>query len=404
MNVARWSLPLAAALLSLAPLCAGKESKKPEEKPKEQPIAWTQKMVPGPAVLLRIKREEGKILIYDGTLNRTQDSVNSYIDSSAFYLTFLCAARREEKVNGRPAVLDLVCIRRTYTNRDREEKLENGKTVKRPMQLTEDQISIGENYEKVGSLNCLKIDSQNCAAFMTQQLAQLKDGRSLRGSVLSEENDKIVFQTSTDLFNLKRDEIASMTYVPQPHVILDESPHYLFPPLPSQKKSPGETWRFRIPVVIPVQQGNPPRILPTMFQAVVDCRLCEVKQAGNSQTALIEYKVAGVFDSAGEEFAARFTQEFHDAMRIIHRMNGEGLLHLDVEKGRILEKSENFNFFLYGKNNAPQPEAEKPAKGEKQEKKERPTEQKADINSQYHMKLMLPGQRLRNNVVVPNYD
>jgi hypothetical protein len=177
--------------------------------------------------------------------------------------------------------------------------------------------------------------------------------------------------------------------VPQPHVCLDETPNYLFPPLPEKKKSPGETWRFRVPLIIPLPQGIPPRIYPTMFMAVVDCRLCEVRESGNSKFAVIEYRVSGLFDSSLEEFAGTCPEE----LKIIHRISGAGVLHLDVEKGRILEKSETLNVFLYSAGSVKEPG--KPAKVQ---------ESQADITSSYQIKLMLPGMKLKNNVVVPSYD
>jgi hypothetical protein len=67
---------------------------------------------------------------------------------------------------------------------------------------------------------------------------------------------------------------------------------------------------------------------------------------------------------------------------------------VDVEKGRILEKSESFDISLFGSALIPQP-ADKEAKRE---------EKRADIASRYHIKLLLPGTRLRNGRVIPEYD
>jgi len=406
---------LSLALLSLALPCAARETKKDRDdakpskgekdkekkekekendKDKEQPLTWHQKLVPGPAVQLRIKRDTGKILIYDGTFTRTQQGANSYVETAAFYLTVLCADRREEMINGRNRILDLLAIRRTFTDRTREERLENGKVIKRAEPNTEDLISFGPNYEPIGALRCHAFDAQNCPAFRTEQLMELKDGRQLRGRVLSEDDVKVAFLTDTDKVDLPRAEIARISLIPQPHVCLDETPNYLFPPLPEQKKSPGQTWRFRIPLIIPLQQGIPARILPTQFMAIVDCRLCEVRIAGASQTAVIEYQISGRFDSSADEFVARFPVGFKDDNTIVHKIAGTGVLTLDIEKGRILEKSETFHFSFYGSGNVEQGPG-KPMKTQ---------ENKMELSSTYQIKLMLPGMRLKNSVVVPNYD
>src|SRR4051812_11241166 len=90
---------LALALLCVFSLCA-KEAKPPKNKDKdkekekdkeknapaaEAPLVWSERVVPGPAVQIRMKRAEGKFLIYEGSLDRTQDSINSYVEKDQFY-------------------------------------------------------------------------------------------------------------------------------------------------------------------------------------------------------------------------------------------------------------------------------------------------------------------------------
>lgn len=366
-----------------------KERDKPKED-KEPPISWREHMVPGPAVLLRMKREAGKFLVYEGSLTRTQAGANSYTETDSFYLTVLCADKRTETIGNTSRTLDLVAIRRSFIDRARDEKLENGKTIKRALENSEDLITIGPNFETVGALRCNAYDDQNNPAYRTENLISLKDGRQLRGTILTQTADKII----TDTMEIPLSEVEKTTLVPQPHICLDETPNYLFPPFSSQKRAPGDTWRFKVPVIIPLPQGNPPQVLPTMFNAVVTARLCEVKTIGNGQVAIIEYRVNGVFDSADDEFSSRFNAAFHDDNHFVHKISGEGVLHLDLEKGRIIDKVENFAFNLYGKSKVAQG-ADKPPKV---------VENQLEITSQYQIHLMPPGAKMKNGKAIPNYD
>ena len=361
----------------------------------EPAINWRERMVAGPAVLLRLKREPGKFLIYEGSLSRTQAGANSYTETGEFYLTVLCADKREETIGSGVKTLDLLALRRTYTDRSREEKFENGKTVKRAMENTENLIDIGPNYEVVGALRCHAYDDQNSAAFRTETQVLMKDDRQFRGRILSEDSDKIVFLTDSDKLDLKRSEVKSTALVPQPHICLDETPHYLFPPFSSQKKAPGDTWRFKVPIIIPLKQGNPPQVLPTQFYATVTARLCEVRSvANNGQIAIVEYRVNGVFDTAADEFSNRFPAAFHDDNHIVHKISGEGVLHLDLEKSRIIEKTENFTFSLFGKSKVLQGAGKAPKEVENQ----------LDITSHYQIHLLPPGSKMKNGKTIPSYD
>jgi hypothetical protein len=384
------------ALMLVASVVCAKESKKDKDKDKdkEAQIAWQERVVPGAAVTIRLKRAEGKFLIYEGTLERTQNSHNSYVEKNDFYLNVLCAEQREENINGNPRTLDMMAIQRTYTNRERTETLQNGKTINRALENSADLITLGPNYELVGQLRCYGFDAQNCAAFRTEQLLVRKDGLQMHGRVLQENNDAVVFLTAEDKVDVPRKQIASLDTIPQPHVIINETQHYLFPIFSQRKVSPGDTWKFKVPVIIPIEQGTPPRLVATQFTAAMTGRLREVRQKGGGTTAIVDYQVTGLFDSDSDDYRDRFPENFSETAHIIHKMSGQGVVSVDVEKGRILEKSESFDFVLYAKASVVEA-VDKPAKV---------TENRAEITSRFNIRLMMPGEKLKNGKQIPPYE
>jgi len=104
--------------------------------------------------------------------------------------------------------------------------------------------------------------------------------------------------------------------------------------------------------------------------------------------------VRGGFDSAVPEFAGRFPEAFQAAHRLVHKISGDGVVTLDIEKGRILYKSEGFLLTLYASSTVPQA----PGKEAKR------TENQAEIDAQYEIKLLPPGTRLKSDAVIPDYD
>jgi len=357
---------------------------------KDREPVWTERAVPGPAVTIRIKRNVGKSLIYDGTLERSQQSASSYVENSKFLLNILAADQKEILVKDARKRLDLVAIWRTFTERNRTEVLENKKKVERVLENSNDLINLGPNFEMVGALRCYGFDGQNSVAFATQQVITTKDGRQVHGRILSETNDKIVFLSQEEKIDLKRASIDKIDSVPIPHVLLNETPHYFFPIFSQRQVSPGDTWKFRVPVIIPLEQGNPPRLLPTQFTAVMIGRLREVR--GN--TAIVDYQVSGEFDSTSADAATRFPEEFLSNNRIVHRISGSGSVSVDVEKGRLLDKTETFSITLYAMAITPQGAGEDVKKEENQ----------ADIVSKFSMSLVPPGTKLKNGHTIPEYD
>jgi len=350
---------------------------------KEVDVKWEQGVTPGNAVLLRVNRQVGKFLIYEGTLAREQRAVNSFTEDTAFYLNVYTADKRDG--------LDLVTIQRSYTDRKRVEMLESKqKRVMDALPLSNEQVNLGPNFDLVGVLRCYAHSTQNAIAYRTDQLLVLKDGSQLRGQIINETDEKLIFLTDTEKFDIVKANVISVETIEKPHVCIADTPHYLFPIFSARPVAPGDTWRFRVPVVIPIDQGGPQRILPTQFTARLVGRLREVRNG----VATVDYQVSGEFDSAKEEFRNRFPEQFHQDNHQVHTLTGTGVLTLDIEKGRVLSKEETFTFSLLGTTVVPAPAGQEAKKQENH----------VDVTSRFSMKLVQPGARLKTGAVVPDYD
>ena len=158
-----------------------------------------------------------------------------------------------------------------------------------------------------------------------------------------------------------------------------------------------------MPTLIPLEQGLGADVLPTQFDIVFNAKLREVRETTAGKVAVIDYQISGLFDSSLPEFAPRFDENFRNNSRVTHRVSGEGTAMLDVEKGWLLERHENFTFNFYG--NTTQPAADK---FDKQGRKTgvtpaKPVENKAEIISRFDLKLLMPGTRLKGGAAVPPY-
>ena len=358
-----------------------KDKTNPDQTKGDENPAWRDRVTPGVAVTIRLKHPVGKSFVYQGSLERVQESEASYRETDEFFLNVLCTKHDEG--------LDLLALWRTFTDRKRSEKLPNGKTANPILQNTDDLINLGPNFSIVGSLRCFRFDECNRLAYRTQQCLTLIDGSKLYGQVLSEDEEKIVFLTSTDKIEIKREKVKSIKTIPYPHICLNETPHYMFPIFSTRAVAPGETWKFKVPVIIPVEQSNG-QVLPTQFDITYVGRLREVKGG----VAVVDYQIGGGFDSSDPEFADRFPPDFQRANRVIHRVSGDGVCSVDIENGRLLDKSESFRFTLLGKASVAQGEGKDP----------KDIENKADVTSRYDMKLVPPGTRLKSGAIVPEYD
>jgi|GEM_PF-1813857 len=368
---------------------------KDKEKAEAAPT-WKENAVPGAAVTLRVKRNVGKVLVYDGTLERSQNSKNSFHEMNQYYLSVLCA----EQVDG----LDHVVMHRVYNERKRNEVLENGKPRDALLPNTQEMVNLGADFIPVGAFRCYPIDAQNRLAYRSEQQITLTTGQMVRGKAFTEDAENVTLLTNDDKLVLRRAQISEVVTVPNPHIILNDTQHYLFPLLPERAVSPGETWKFKVPVIIPLNLGTPPRVLPTNFDVVMVARLREVKQSSTGPVAFIDYKVNGGFDSMANDFQSRFNAQFHASNQIIHKLTGDGAMALDITTGRILDKTESFNIMLYGSSMVI-PEVDRKDNGKDAKAREpKKDENKAEIFTRLHLRLMMPGERAKTGAVIPAYD
>jgi hypothetical protein len=389
----RWLRYLLSILLVAQLACAAadksKDKSKDKDKDKPKPAEtkgddnpnWRDHVTPGAAVTIRLKHAVGKSFIYHGSLERAQESDASYRETDEFFVNVLCT----DHADG----FDLLALWRTFTDRKRTERLPNGKTAAPVLPNTDDLINLGPNFSIVGSLRCFRYDDCNRLAYRSQQCVTLTDKSKLYGTVLSQDDKKYTFLTSTDKIEIENKDIDNVKVIPYPHICLNETPHYMFPIFSTRAVAPGETWKFKVPVIIPVEQSNG-QVLPSQFDISYTGRLREVKGG----VAVVDYQISGVFDSNDPEYAERFPPNFAAGNRVVHRVSGDGVCSVDIEKGRILDKSESFRFSLLGHATIDP--------GDGKEQKE--LENKADVTSRYDLKLVPPGTKLKSGAIVPEYD
>lgn len=355
------------------------------------------------AVKLRMVRPVNKSMIYEGTLDREQRGKNSYHSVDTFYLNSLCASREEGR--------DLLAMLRTHLKRTRQEKYENSKPLETAPLNSTDLIDLGPNFNTVGTLRCYAYDSQNRLAYKTMQLLTLKDGSQFHGNVARRDDKKLTFISDDEKDNmvvgsmeLPLEKVLRVEPIPLPHVCINEAPHYMFPIFPERAVSTGDTWRFRVPIIIPLELGLQAKIAPTQFDAIFNGKLRDLRETPAGRVATVDYSIDGAFDSSLPEFKSRFTEEFQNGSRITHKFTGTGWATIDVERGWMLERHENFTFNFYGLTQLP-PEQKFDKNGKLvSEKPRKPSESKADITSRFDLKLLMPGTRLRSGAVVPAYE
>lgn len=393
----------AVAFLTLLPNCGGRnrdgsslpdpestmarEGEQVEEWPgaaqerREEPILPAK---PGAGVALRLKRNVGKVQVYEAKFDRKQLGRNRYTETGKFYLTYFTNDRT-------PEGYDRVSIRRTFLDRARKETYENKKTVDRILPMTDTLLDLGPNFEWVAQQRCYAFDAQNRVAYRSEDLIQMRDGTQKRGIIVKRDADSLVLETTNGREMIAQARVARAERIPTPHVLKYDTAHYLFPILSAREVQTGQTWRFRVPVIIPLEQGGQRAVLPTQFQMAMTGRLSEVRNRGGSTIAVVDYNLAGHFDTSKAPYTQRFSKAFRDRNRIIHEFTGKGWIRLNVERGVIVEKQEDIQVKLYGASLVRQPNNKPPKKEETE----------ATITSSFNMRWLPPGTRLRSGAVVP---
>ena len=105
-----------------------KDSGKSKDAPKDEGLVWPERAGQGPAVTLRFAHAPGKALVYEGSLELTQEGANSCAAQDAFYLSVVCAGQKNN--------MDQLAFQRMYSDRKRTEVNELGKRVEKALPNT----------------------------------------------------------------------------------------------------------------------------------------------------------------------------------------------------------------------------------------------------------------------------
>ena len=345
---------------------------------------WPQAQSGGPAVLVSLKRAPGRLLFYEGSMARQQEGKNKLLETATYYLAVAN--------NGAQEGFDRLTFLRTYLDRTGKETLENGKVTDRILPNTSEFVNLGPNCDFVGNQRCYAFDSQNRMAYRADEEVVLKSGQRLVGTITQRDEQGLTILTPDgEQRQVKREEIVRSGAIPRPHVLQYDTPHYFFPIFSKNPVSPGDTWAFRVPAIIPIEQGDARVVLPTQFEIRMVARLREVRGAGETQTGVVDYRYEGAFDSAKEPFTERFPAEFQQSSRVVHGIAGQGCVTVQLAQGRLLEKQEDFTVHLAADSSV----AVSPSVAPKEQ------HQRADISSRLTLRLLPPGTKLRNGEVVP---
>lgn len=364
-----------------APVKGEKEAKPIE---KEEPLVQEAQPVEN-GILLRLKRNPGKVLVYEGSFDRVQKGNNKATESASFYISIFTA----EKDRANPS-LDLVAIRRTYLDRKRIETTEQGKTVDKILPLNEDLIELGPNFKDTQGLRCYGMDGQNNIAQFYEDMVLLEDGAIVRGKIVKKTEHTVVVETNAGQRELASLRIKKIERVFTPHLLMYDTPHYLFPIFSSKPVQAGSAWSYTVQMVIPMNQGGG-GIMPTQFGVKITGKLRAIQGSKDEPIAIVDYTAAGEFDSSKEPYSDRFSEAFRERNRIIHSINANGTVTLDVKQGVILEKLEDMNVHIEASSVVPVA-ANKPPENQ---------HSVADIVSRFKLKWLPPGTKLKSGVAVP---
>ncbi len=360
---------------------------KKTEKVQPEPVKWDQPAGGGDSgsgVVLQIKRNPGRVRVYEGNIQRSQVGNNNYTETGNFYLTFFTVDQTPEGFNR-------MAIRRSFLTRSRKETLENGRKIDRILPNTDVIMNLGPNFDFVAGKRCYAFDPQNRVAYRSESLVIMRDSAYKRGIIVTQNESFIVLETSVGRERLARARILKIEKIPTPHLFRYDTPHYFFPILSRRAVRPGEQWRFKVPVIIPLDQSGKTSMMPTQFDVTITGRLREIVGTGTERAAVIDYQLTGLFDTTQEPFTQRYSKEFLDRNRVVHEVSGKGSLQLQLDKGLILNKQENLTIKLFASSVVNKPNNQ----GTKL------NENRATIQSSFQMKWIKPGTRLRTGATVP---
>ena len=342
----------------------------------------------GNGTLLRLNHPLGKPLIYDVTFNRKMSGPSKFTETNSYYLyTF-----SNKKVDN----LDLLSMVRSYTARNRDDVYENKKKVLgKILPMAPESVDLGPNFQVIGNQRCYAFDGQNNIAYRTDYMVELTDGSSRRGNIVRQEDktldeNSITLETSSGQVMIPKANVKQIFTLATPHIVAADNVHFFFPILSRKPVEPGQSWAFKVPVLVPLGESQNVN-MSTYFDVRVKCTLKELSGSGDHQVALIEYQFSGLFDTAVPDYAARFGQDFLNANHISTSVEGSGSMRMNVGTGIMLDKSEQAKISSSTSSQIPQPENQPPKE----------VHQEVIYTNSFTMKWLPPGTLLKDKTKVP---
>ncbi len=133
------------------------------------------------------------------------------------------------------------------------------------------------------------------------------------------------------------------------HFVWYDSLCYFWPVLPRHTVRPGDRWTWDVPVIVGMAFTNNLMSLHASFHFVEMQRL-EVRggQPG-PLVALIEYSYYGLLDTGAPVDAAKMPPNTPGLLWRRHAVEGEGRAYFDVERGKVVWKSEKYTITIEAK-------------------------------------------------------
>jgi len=123
------------------------------------------------------------------------------------------------------------------------------------------------------------------------------------------------------------------------HFVWYDSLCYFWPVLPKHEVRPGDRWAWDVPVVVGREFSNNLMSLHARFHFVEMGRLAG---RGGADVAVIEYTYYGLLDTGDPIDAAKMPPNTPGLLWRRHAVEGKGLAYLDVERGNVIWKSEEY--------------------------------------------------------------
>jgi len=136
-------------------------------------------------------------------------------------------------------------------------------------------------------------------------------------------------------------QILRMKATPYHFVALD-SLSYFWPVLPAHEVKPGDRWTTDVPVIVGMEFTNNLLSLHARFHFVEVGMLPGRGESNGTLVAVIEYSYYGLLDTGAPIDAAKMPPNTPGLLWRRHAVEGVGRAYLDIGRGRLIWKKENY--------------------------------------------------------------